>query len=399
MVLPPPLRLALLITDLQIGGVPLHLFRLATSLPRDRFRVRVISLADEGPVGGMLREAGIPVTVCGARSVADLATLWRFWRTLRVDRPDILHALLFHANIAARIIGPLAGVPVRRILCEIQTAEVERTWHLTVDGLTCRLCAREIGNSPSVTEHLHRKAHIPRSRLTCEWGAVDVARFANAQPVAREVLGLAPDQRVIIWTGRLDPVKGFEEMLAAFARVRQSRPARLLLVGEGPYRPVIEQLIRQHRLSDDVLLLGQRADVPQLLKAADCFLFCSRTEGLPNALLEAMAAGLPIVATNVPGCRDLIAHGRTGLLARKGQVDQIAANLITLFDDADLARRLGREAYQWVSLNADASQLAVRWESLYGAIIAGSKPIFDASAFGSPFVPWYDVRQVRCRPR
>ncbi len=369
-----PLSLAYLITDLEVGGVPLHLFRLATALPRDRFRVRVISLAGEGPVGGMLRETGIPVWACRARSVADLAALWRLWRFLRADPPDIVHSLLFHANTAARLVGPMAGVPISRILCEIQTAEVERGWHLILDGLTCRLCACEIGNSPSVVEHLHREAHIPRSRLACEWGAVEVAKYADALPLAREALGLGSDQQVLIWTGRLDPVKGFEEMLAACALVRERHGIKLVLVGEGPYRPVVERLIRQHGLSGDVLMLGRRTDVPRLLKTADVFLFCSRTEGLPNALLEAMAAGLPIVATDVPGCRDLIVHGRTGLLAAKGRPDEIAANLAVLLADADLARRLGLEARRWVGLNADASRLALRWEDRYTAIVGGVGP-------------------------
>lgn len=369
-----PLNLTFLITDLEIGGVPLHLLRLAKAMPRDRFGVRVISLADEGPVGGMLREAGIPVSACRARSAIDVTALWRLRRILRADPPDILHALLFHANMAARVVGPFAGVPVRRILCEIQTAEVERAWHLTVDGLTCRLCWCEIGNSPSVIEHLHRQAHIPKSRLACEWGAVEVARYAEALPQAREALGLSANDRVIIWTGRLDPVKGFEEMLAAFASVRERYPVKLLLVGEGSYRPAVERLVRQHGLTEDVLMLGQRADVPQLLKAADLFLFCSRTEGLPNALLEAMAAGLPIVTTNVPGCRDLIVHGRTGLLATKGRVDEIAANLTTLLDNAGLAQRLGQAAHDWVASNADAGQLASRWERRYRAMMVGARP-------------------------
>ena len=162
-----PIRLDYLITDLQTGGVPLHLFRLASRLPSERFRVRVISLADVGPVGKKLRAANVPVEACGARSVLDARALFRLFQLLKADPPDILHALLFHANTAARIIGPLAGVNIRHIVTEIQTAETERRWHLIVDNLTCRLCRCEIGNSPSVVEHLHRVGHLPYSRLTC----------------------------------------------------------------------------------------------------------------------------------------------------------------------------------------------------------------------------------------
>ena len=119
-------------------------------------------------------------------------------------------------------------------------------------------------------------------------------------------------------TNKLGAIRG------AFALVCRDYPARLLLVGEGPYRPVIERLIEQHGLTGRVLLLGQRNDIPALLRGADIFLFCSRTEGLPNAVLEAMAAGLPVVATDVPGCRDLITTGQSGYLVPVGAVGKIA---------------------------------------------------------------------------
>ena len=364
-----PLRVTMLITDLEVGGVPLHVYRLATRLPPDKVKARVISLADEGPVGAMLREAGIPVSACHARSAADVTALVRLWRHLRADPPDLLHAFLFHANTAARLVGPLAGIPIHRILCEIQTAERERRWHLVVDNLTCRLCRCEIGNSPSVVQHLRREAHIPGPRLCCQWGAVDLEAIARAEPVSRASLGLPADEPVIIWTGRLDPVKGFEEMLAAFADLCRGRPVRLVLAGEGGYRGTVERLVDDSQLSSRVLMLGHRSDVPGLLKMADVFLFCSRTEGLPNALLEAMAAGLPVVATDVPGCRDVVRHGETGLLVRGRQAADIAAALRLLLDRPLLRRELGDRARAWVAVHLSASYLTLRWLELYGSVL------------------------------
>ncbi len=363
-----PLRLDYLITDLNVGGVPLHVYRLARRLPAGKIRLRVISLADEGPVGTKLRQAGIPVFACGAGRPWDVAALWRLWRLLRSDPPDVLHAFLFHANVAARLVGPLAGVPPQRIVCEIQTVERERRWHLLVDNLTCRLCRCEVGNSPSVVEHLQRQAHVPASHLRCEWGAVDVEAFASAKPASRAPLGLPTDEPVVIWTGRLDPVKGFEEMLAAFARVCRNGPGRFVLVGEGPYRREVERLISDNCVSHRVSLLGQRSDVAALLRMADVFLFCSRTEGLPNALLEAMAAGLPIVATDVPGCRDLIVNGQTGLLVPAGSVDKIARALRTMLGNPSYGQELGAQARSWVRANLDITELPKRWLRFYDSI-------------------------------
>ena len=274
-------------------------------------------------------------------------------------------------------------------MCEIQTAETERRWHLILDNLTCRWCRCEIGNSPSVVQHLHRRAHLPKSRLHLEWGAVDVERFASADPASRAAFGLPTDKPVVIWTGRLDPVKGFEEMLAAFGRVLEEDPAHLVLVGDGPYRSMVEQLIHAYRLSTHVVMLGQRIDVPQLLNMADVFLFCSRTEGLPNALLEAMAAGLPIVATAVAGCRDLIKHKYTGLLASPGCFEDIATQLRTLLRDRVSARRMGFQAQAWVRAYADLRQLADRLVRFYTTICTGG--MRSDTSIGPEF-RWLDNR-------
>lgn len=362
------IKLTYVITDLEVGGVPLHLYRLATRLPRDRFDIRVISLADEGPVGRQLVAAGIGVQACGARSAADLRALWRLRRLLRAWRPDVLHAMLFHANIACRIIGPVCGVPPRRIICEIQTVEVERKWHLWVDGMTHRLCRFEVGNSPSVIEHLHRRAWIPRHRLRCEWGAIDVAAIASATPADRSALGVADDEKLLLWTGRLDPIKGFEEMLAACVELKASANFKLLLAGQGDYRQTVEELIDKLDLGDRVRLLGRRNDVPNLLKAADIFVFCSRTEGLPNALLEAMAAGLPIVATDVPGCRDLIEHMKTGVLVPARSSAEIARAVRLLLTHKKLSESLGQAASRWVGQHAELVAQVSRWIGVYRAV-------------------------------
>lgn len=366
--MPQPCRLVYLITDLKVGGVPLHLYRLATRLPKEHFAIDVISLADRGPVGERLEKAGIAVHACGARHAWDGTALVRLMALLRRLRPDVLHALLFHANMAARTVGVLAGVPISRILCEIQTVEIERPWHLVVDNLTCRLCRYEIGNSPSVMTHLNRVGHIPEARLICEPGGIDVDAFCSAKPLSRTELGVTADERLVVWTGRLDPVKGFEEMLAAFSDVVGQVPAKLLLAGEGAYRERVQQLIERHRLGDAVRLLGPRGDIPQILRAADAFLFGSRTEGLPNSLLEAMAAGVPVVAMDVPGCRDVVRSGGTGLLVPAGDAKALAKGLLYVLEHATEAHRWGRAAQTWVREHFGMAGWVRRWERRYQAM-------------------------------
>jgi len=359
-------RILFVITDLKVGGVPLHLLRLATALDRRRFSVAVVSLADIGPVGERLLRAGIPVGACEAAGPWDARALGRLYAYIRARRPDILHSLLFHANVACRLVGPAAGIPIRRILCEIQTAEYERPWHLSLDGATVRLCRLEIGNSPSVIRHLYRRAHIPHRRLRLIEGGVDVGAIAAAGPADRAALGVSPDTSLVLWVGRLDPVKGLDELVDAAKLVRQGGGrAVFLLAGAGGYEPALRRRITSTGAEEYVRLLGRRDDVASLLKAADVFAFPSRTEGLPNALMEAMAAGAAIVTTDAAGCRDLVRNEQTGLVVRVGDTPALAAAIRRLLADRALRERLGAAAAAFARDRCSWTKAVARYTELY----------------------------------
>jgi glycosyltransferase involved in cell wall biosynthesis len=334
------------ITDLLVGGVPLHLRNLALQMQRRGYGVRVITLAPPGRVAEMLQEDGVPVDSCHGSGGWDFRVIGRLAKLIRQHRPDLIHALLFHANLASRRAARRAGFPAGRVICEIQTVEVERRWHLIVDRFTHQGCRFTIGNSPSVIEYLATRAHIPRERLRLVRGGVNLERIDQAEPVSPTALGLRQTDRLVLWVGRLDPVKGLDVLIDAFSVVPDYLNACLFLAGAGPMRNRLGRQIATLMLTDRVHLLGSRDDVPSLLKTADLFVFPSRTEGLPNALLEAMAAGRPIITTDVPGCRDLIRHEANGLLTPFGDTKALANAITRMLFDRDLAGRLGGEARQ-----------------------------------------------------
>ncbi|MCC7294045.1 MAG: glycosyltransferase [Phycisphaerales bacterium] len=333
------------ITDLEVGGVPLHLLRLACAM-RDRGRsVRVVSLARPGPVGGQLAAAGITVGSCRAAGGWDARVFPRLTRFIREIRPRVIHAMLFHANFAARIAARLAGFPADRVLCEIQTVEIERRWHLLVDRWTNGGCRFTIGNSPSVIAHLAEHARIPADRLRLIRGGIDVERVDAVTPADRGVMGLHAEDRVILWAGRLDPIKGVDVLLCAMALLRETEPrAVLLLAGDGPMRTELQRQAIALNLGESARFLGMRTDVAALMKCCDVFAFPSRTEGLPNALLEAMACRCAIVTTDAPGCHDLIEPERTGLRVAPNDEASLASALARLLSDRPLASALAREA-------------------------------------------------------
>ncbi len=340
------------ITDLNVGGVPLHLLRLVRAMTSRGYCATVVSLAPLGSVADDLREAGVTVLSCEASGGKDVRVFRRLASIIGGCRPDLIHAMLFHANVAARWAGNASGIGSNRILCEIQTVEVERRWHLWVDRFTHEGCRLTIGNSPSVIEHLAKRAGIPRDRLRLVRGGIDTKRILATPALDRDALGMPSDAALWLWVGRLDPVKGLDKLVRAFARVERDRNPQLLFVGDGPTRSALQDQVEALGLAGCVHFLGVRNDVPALLQTVDGFVFPSRTEGLPNALLEAMAAGLPIITTDVPGCRDLVSHDRTGLLVPYGDTFMLSGALNALLGEPRRAASLGKQA---------AEEVAARW--------------------------------------
>ncbi|MCP4591007.1 MAG: glycosyltransferase [bacterium] len=364
-----PSRILYVITDLETGGVPLFLHRLATHAQRSGLNVSVCSLAPPGPVSGMLTEAAVPNIGLDATGPWDWRVLERLAGHIGEVRPDLVHALLFHANVSARAACLLNGFPTNRLVCEIQTVEIERPWHLVVEKHTQRWCRTIVGNSPSVIEHLRSAARVDPSRLQLIFGGVDAGPIEAARAVGRTALGIHNDDPTLLWVGRLDPVKGLDELLGAFARVAETCPCNLLLAGDGAYRPRVEQLIDDSPVRRRIFLLGSRSDVPVLLKTADVFVFPSRTEGMPNALLEAMAAGLPCVATDVPGCRDVVTHQVDGLLTQPSDPGDLAASILRLLSDSTLAQRLAAAARAKVRREFSLDRCLSAYLELYDRIL------------------------------
>jgi glycosyltransferase involved in cell wall biosynthesis len=183
-------------------------------------------------------------------------------------------------------------------------------------------------------------------------------------------LGITNADPLLVWVGRLDPVKGLDELIAAFARVRARRPCNLIFVGDGAYRPHIEAAIRSAGQTDTIRLLGARSDVPAVLKSADIFVFPSRTEGMPNALLEAMTAGLPCISADVPGCRDVIQDGVDGILVPARHPSALACAIERLLEDAGLRHRLGDAAATKMVMEFNLANTHDAYLSLYDEVVS-----------------------------
>lgn len=343
------MRVMLLVTDFQRGGTPLRIARLARGLQAAGVEVFAGCLAPPGPVSADLESAGVPTFACDAEDARDFLALKRLSQHVRRIQPDVIHATLMHANVAARLVGVVQRIPV---VASTATIEVERSWHRAIERATAGIERAHIVNSRALAEHIIRAFGIARGRVHIVPPSVDAMPAFVEHSAARAALAIPEHEFVVAWVGRLDPVKRLD-LLIRCAEIMTSVPSRFLLVGDGPQRDAIESSLRLSNAARIVHMLGWRNDVTAVLAAADAFLFPSLTEGMPNAVLEAMASGLPIVASDIPVLRELSGDGERFVLVSGDEPQDFAAALLTLRDDVAARHALGERAAAWARVNLD----------------------------------------------
>lgn len=376
----PGFRVLLLVTDLERGGTPLRLARLARGLREAGLDVHVGCLARPGPVSAELDAGGIPNFGCGARGMREVGALWRLLRHVGRIRPDLIHSTLTHANVAARFAGLVCGVP---ILTSTATIEVERKWHARAERLTRPLDRGHIVNSQAVAEHVCREFHYRRDQVFVVPPSIELpgtpaglgagemslrAGGSDTRAGVRQELGIAKDEFAVLWAGRLDPVKRIDIVLGCAVRLR-GEPFRFLIAGDGPERGKIEQVLRR-RDAGRVQWLGWRDDLDLVMSGADALLLPSRTEGMPNVVLQAMASGLPVVASDLPSLRELSGAEQRLLLVGGADPDSFVAALRALQDDPQRRKDLADWAAGWAVANLDPQHTILAVVRAYQKVLA-----------------------------
>lgn len=358
------LRVVLLVTDLQRGGAPLRLARLAQQLRTLDVEPIVGCLAPRGPVSESLEHNGVRTFACNAQYQRDWRALGRLFRHLREIDPDLVHATLTHANVTARIVARLIGIPV---VTSTATIEIERPFHLQLERWTACLDRGHIVNGTALAEHVVRSFHLPRAHVHVVPPSIAPLGPRLPREEARRRLNLPADDFVVAWAGRFDRVKRLDMLITAAAEMK-NEGMRLVLIGDGPLRGEIEQDAARRGLGDHVHLPGWQAYVGPLFSAADVFAFPSDTEGMPNAVLQAMAFGLPVIAADIPAMRELAEDERIRLFPA-GRVSPLIDALRETRSDPSEASTRAQRARSWAEqhLAPLASAAAVR--RVYDAVL------------------------------
>jgi len=362
-----------LITELNIGGAEKALARLLAHMDRDRFTLTVACLyGGDSPLAGDIRALNIPVVDLGMTAKWRWDALLRFHYLLRRERPTILHTWMFHANVVGRVLGRIAGVPI--IITSRRNVNIGGKPREYINRVTAELGDRAIAVCELARQVEIEQTGISPEKVVTIHNGVDVEQFS--EPVlqttaqVRKTFGIPTDVPLVGSVGRFRPQKGFSDLLTAMVKVRQSLPTtRLLLVGDGELRGELEARARLLGLDDVVTFAGMRSDVPQVLTALDVLVLPSLWEGLPNAILEAMAAGRPVVATAVGGTPEVVVDGMTGLLVPPRDPPALAEAITHLLDAPDLRYRMGQAGQERVLQHFSIERMVERTQNLYDQLL------------------------------
>jgi glycosyltransferase involved in cell wall biosynthesis len=372
--MPPgsPRPLVLLITGLAPGGAERALTQLAIRLDRQQFVPTVVSLqprpeGERSELVELLEQHGVPVKFLNARSKLQFPTaVWRLSRLLRSLRPAVIQSFLFHANVVAALAGRMCSVPV---VAGVRVADPSRV-RQRVERWIAPWVEQFVCVSQSVADFCKHTCRLPAEKLTVIPNGVDVPRFRDASPADLASLSLTTDRRYLISIGRLDRQKGYDWLLPELPAIFAACPEYdLLLVGEGPERTALRAQAAALGIEGRVHFLGWRPDVPQLLKLADLLLLPSRWEGMPNVLLEAMAAGLPVVTTRVEGAEEILGPLGEHQLVPLGDGAAFRERVLAFAKSAELRQLTGIANQSRMEAHFSLAMLATVYESLYRRVI------------------------------
>lgn len=324
------------ITGLQVGGAEKMLLR---TLPKLEGEHIVCSIIPRAPIGELLEESGIKVEYLNIESFLHIARLLQFIRLIKREKPDILVTYLLHADIIGRIIGKITRIPI--IVCSLRCAHQDKKLLIWIDRITSTLANHYIALSEAVAQWAIHTLRVPSEKISVIKNGIDIQEIVPPDRTKKMYSGT-----VISYIGRLDPQKGIIYLLESIPLLRKNyrKPFTVLLIGDGPLKKEVQQIVSTNNLDKIVKILGFQKNIPLYLAETDIVISPTLFEGMSNSLLEAMAAGKPIITTNIPENRDIIETNSNGLLVEPRNAQTLAEGLEQLMNNPAEAARLGQAA-------------------------------------------------------
>jgi len=367
--------IAHVIHRLDVGGLENGLVNLINRIPPSRYRHAIICMTGHTDFAKRIRNPNVELHALGKREGQDWAVYRRLWRLLRRIQPDIVHTRNL-ATLEGQVVAAMAGVPVRihgehgRDIADISGANKK---HLMLRRLLRHFVTQYIALSNDLESWLQKQVYVPAAKIVQIYNGVDTERF---RPVAGRrgplpLEGFASGEELVIGTvgqmrgekDQLTLAKAFIEFLSLDAKL--ANKLRLVMIGDGPLRAEAMQLLREAGVDHLAWLPGVRDDADEIMRGLDIFVLPSLIEGVSNTILEAMATGLPVVATDVGGNTELVVDGETGMLVPSSNPAAMADALSAYLQDQALMRRHGQAGRKRVEQEFSMDNMVTHYLAVY----------------------------------
>lgn len=352
-----------LVIGLGIGGTEIQLLELLKKLDREKYNPVVCCIKEKGVLADDIEKMGIRVESLSIRNRFNFLALSRLVRILRREGIDILHTFLFWANILGRLAGRMAQVPI--IISGERCINLrKKKVAILIDKFTSRWTDKIVVISKAIKNTLVEREKISSEKIKVIYNGIDLSNFGVENKREKDSI-----PRVGI-VGRLHPDKGHRYFLEAAAQIIKKEPKiEFLIVGNGPLRKELEALSNELGLSGKVIFAGECRDILKIISSLDILVLSSLEEGLGNVLLEAMACGRPVIATEVGGVPEVVLDGETGILVPPKSPDTLAQATLKLLMNQAMAKEMGRAGRRRVEKYFTIDRMAKETEEVYNNLV------------------------------
>lgn len=357
-----------IVTTLNIGGLEKLVLDLARKIDRQSFQISVCCFSRNGQLRDEFQKIDVPVFTVEKKDKVDWMMPLRLRSLFKQERPDVIHTHNIDPYLYGTLAAKMSGV--RAVIhTEHSNIPMNKWWLARAERFLSWMSHKIVADSKKVGNFLVKQQNIPPQHILVIYNGVDMDKFKREMSVIEKkaTLGINSSTKVIICVANLLPVKNHKMLLRAFRRVLDVFPdIVLLLAGDGKCRVELEAMSKELNLSDNALFLGRRNDIPELVSTADVFALSSVSEGLPISVLEALAAGKPVVITDVGGNSEIIQDGITGgYLVTAGDAEGMAERIIELLSDRQKALELGAHGGKRIEEKFSLVNMVEQYQQLY----------------------------------
>jgi len=359
-------KLLRIITWLPVGGIEKRLVRVL-SLLRDKYNITVCCIRDkQGAYEKDIRDLGIKVVKIHMKSRLDPVGLYRLYKFMKKEKFDIVHTHMYRSNTPGRIAAKFAGVPV--IIANLHNIDIWKTRkHFLIDKILSRYTDKIIAVSDAVREFNIKNSGIDPNKFVTVYNGIDVEEFNKGfdYQSKREEIGIKEDELLIGIFARLYPQKGHKYFLEAASKINGIIDnVKFMIVGEGPLESELKEQAMKLGIRGKVIFTGLRQDIPELLHIVDVSALSSFIEGFSNIILESMAAGKPVVATDVGGNKEAVIDGETGFIVPPANSNKLANAIAKILNNKQLRINMGEKARERVT-KFSIQEMARQTDNLY----------------------------------